>query len=186
MADIALIYDALSYYNQYKLDEGIAELAADSSFAAGVEAVGTMALPAAVFATMLYGVWRDDQQVAEQIRDENTQTGIAQGLILGMLGWKLSTAERLFLRRYVLQIYQRQDLNNIRVASYNLGLRLSYHRAAQLSAGQRKAYLKACRKWSDASPGAWNERDQINYVIDLAGALRKLFMPLWETAAAAG
>lgn len=178
--DIGSIYQALAYINQYRLEDEIANVANASRITATLEGAATVTLPAYVFGAMLYGVWHDDQQVAEQIQDENTQTGIAQGLIIGMLGWKWSNADSLFLRKYVLPIYQRDDLNNIRVLSYNLGLRLGYHRAGDYSAAERKAYLKACRKWSGADAGAWSERDQINYVIDLAGAFRTLFMPLWQ------
>ena len=114
------------------------------------------------------------------VQDENTQTGISQGLIMGMLGWKWSQVDELFVRKYVLQTYQRQELNDIRVVSYNLGLRLGYRYAASLSPAIRKGYLTACRKYSGATPGAWDKRDQINYVIDLAGAFRRIYMPFWS------
>jgi hypothetical protein len=56
---------------------------------------------------------------------------------------------------------------------------LGYHWVAGLSPGQRKTCLTVIRKFSGASAGAWSERDQINYVIDLAVTFQRVYMPLW-------
>ncbi len=113
----------------------------------------------------------------ELVKNENLRTGNTQGSIMGMLGWKWSQVDERFFRHYTLQIYQRQELNDIRVLNYNVGLRMGYHYAGALSPSQRKGCLAACRKFSGAKPGAWTERDQINYVIDMAVAFQRIYMP---------
>ena len=113
----------------------------------------------------------------ELVKNENLRTGNTQGSIMGMLGWKWSQVDERFFRHYTLQIYQRQELNDIRVLNYNVGLRMGYHYAGTLSPSQRKGCLAACRKFSGAKPGAWTERDQINCVIDMAVAFQRIYMP---------
>jgi hypothetical protein len=189
MYDVANVYDALSYAKDWELKDQIANLAADSAFIAGVQGAVTITPAVVAFYMMYHSVVDADQQVLDLVKNENTQTGFSQGVIMGMLGWKWSQVDRLFVRHHVLQIYERQDLNDLWVSAYNLGLRLGYHHAAQLSPGARKGYLTATRRVSRATAGAWTQRDQINYVIDLAGAFRKLFMPFWgrdETGARLG
>ncbi len=159
------------------LEDEIAILA-DSSFAGGAfSAAGTYFLPVMVFNLMLRGVKESDEQVENLVKDENTLTGLSQGSIMGMLGWKWSQVDGLFVRHDVLPIYQRPELNDLRVLYYNVGLRGGYHYAATLSPPARKARLEACRKYSGATPGAWNRRDQINYVIDLGVSFRRIYMP---------
>jgi hypothetical protein len=171
------LMDMLANAMRWQLEDEISNLAMVSRATAGLEATATMALPVLGFGMMLYAVWDSDQQALESVRNENTKSGFSQGLIMGMLGWKWYQVDDLFVRHYVLQIYQRQELNDSRVLSYNIGLRLGYHHAAKLSPATRKGYLTVTRKISGATPGAWNRRDQIDYVIDLAGAFRTVFMP---------
>jgi hypothetical protein len=173
------LYNALAYFKQWELEDEIKNLAVASRAGASMEVAVTIGPAALVFYLMIYYTLDSDQEVLDLVKDENTQTGFLQGVIMGMLGWKWSQVDTLFVRHYVLQIYQRQDLNNARVTAYNLGLRLGYHHAATLSPGARKGYLTATRKFSGATAGAWTQRDQINYVIDLAGAFRRLYMPFW-------
>ena len=54
---------------------------------------------------------------------------------------------------------------------------MGYYYAATLSPEQQNGCLTVCRKYPGAKPGAWNERDQINYVIDLAVAFQRVYMP---------
>jgi hypothetical protein len=170
------LYEMLGDCIRWQLEDEISNLALDSQLTAGLEAGATMTLPVVAFGMMLYAVWDSDQKAREDVQNENTASGFSQGLIMGMLGWKWSQVDALFLRHYVLQIYQRQELNDIRVVSYNIGVRLGYHHAAKLSPAIRKGYLAATRKVSGATPGAWTHRDQIDYVIDLSGAYRTTFM----------
>jgi hypothetical protein len=179
MDPLDALYGLLNYVMHRQLQDQIENIALSNAIAAESEAVVMYVPPVAVFAAMIYGVWKSDQQVLELVQNENTKTGITQGTIMGMLGWKWSQVDELFVRHHVMQYYQRQDLNDARVLSYNVGLRGGYHYAAQLSPAARKGCLKACRKFSGATPGAWSQRDQINYVIDMAVAYHRIFMPFW-------
>ena len=165
-------------FTQYAiLQAEVHNVATASAVGAFAEASALALLPAIAFEMMLGGVAYSDDQAREYVKNENTLTGFSQGLIMGILGWRWHQVDTLFLRHYVLQTYQRQELNDTRVQAYNVGVRLGYLRAAKLPPATRKGYLAVTRKVSGATPGAWTQRDQIDYVIDLAGAFRRMFMP---------
>lgn len=135
----------LSNYQAFELEDQIVNVARRSIEGAGEEAVATYALPVVVFGMMLYAVKDADEQVEDLVKNENTQTGVSQGSIMGMLGWKWRQVDERFLRKFVLQVYEREKLNELRVTQYNLGLRGGYHYAATLSPAARKGTLKVSK-----------------------------------------
>src|SRR5262249_12678326 len=133
----------------------------------GIAFVAEVAGPVSMLAQMLLGVRKDFMALAQEVADKNTKTGFSQAAVMGLLGWKWHQVTSRFARRHVLELYQRKALIYMRVTSYTVGLILGYVWATTILPPQRKVYLKVCRKISDASPGGWSERDQINYVIDM-------------------
>ncbi len=164
---IAHLFDMLANAERWQLEDEISNLAMDSRFVAGLEATATLSLPLLAFGMMLNAVWDSDQQALEEVRNENTQTGFSQGLIMGLLGWKWSQVDDRFVQHYVLQIYQRQDLNDARVLSDNIGLHWVIT-MLQTFPSNTKRISHSHSKDFGATAGAWTRRDQIDYVIDLA------------------
>jgi hypothetical protein len=177
---VGSIYYGLMQWAQWRnaalLEDEIANVKLFTNTGQAAEAVGTY-LPAIVAFELLVASIRDvDQKVRDDLRNDNFASGFSQGLIVGLLGWKWRQAVDVFGRKFVLHVYQRQELNEIRVLYYNVGLSLGYHHAATLTPEARQAYLKTVRKDSGAKAGDWDRNDQISYVIALAAAFRKEFM----------
>jgi hypothetical protein len=166
----------LAKWSEYRaLEDEVANLSGPSADSA-VEVVGAY-LPAILAFEYLVVYIRDvDERVRDELKNDNFASGFSQGLIMGLLGWKWRQAADLFGRQYVLHVYQRPELNELRTLHYNLGLSLGYHHAATLTPEARHAYLKTARKDSGAKAGDWDRNDQVSYVIALAAAFRKKFM----------
>jgi hypothetical protein len=171
----AVLIRMLQYYNQWKLDDEIANLRWASA-EAGADALGIAALPFLMLDGYVRAIDWAYEEARKAIQNENTASGLSQGLIMGLLGWKWHQVTDLFARSAILPIYQRPDLNAVWANAYNLGLRMGYHQAAQFDVDVRKGYLLQCRKISGARAARWERNDQISYVIALAAAFRKTFM----------
>jgi hypothetical protein len=141
-----------------------------------LEATATYAPAILAFELLVTSIKDVYEKVGTDLRNDNFASGFSQGLTMGLLGWKWRQAVDLFARRYVIQVYRRQDLNQIRVTYYNLGLSVGYHHVAALSTPARRAYLTAAKKDSKARAGQWTRDDQVSYVIALATAIRRRFM----------
>jgi hypothetical protein len=158
------------------LNDEIANLRGASTANAGTEAILTYVPAIVAFELLVQYIHDVDEKVRDDLRNDNFASGFSQGLIMGLLGWKWRQVVDLFGRLYVLHIYQRPELNEIRVLYYNIGLSMGYHHAATLLPPARAGYLKAVRKDSGAKAGEWTRDDQVSYVIALAAAFRKRFM----------
>jgi hypothetical protein len=170
------LYEMLTRWYPTTIEDEIANLKFESSVREGLSSGATYVAAIVAFELLVLTIKDVYEKVRDNLKNDNFASGFSQGLIMGLLGWKWRQVVDLFSRRYVLHMYREQDLNEMRVAYYNLGLRLGYHHAATLTPEARAAYLKAARKDSGATAGDWDRNDQISYVIALAAAFRKRFM----------
>src|SRR5262245_25413782 len=128
------------------------------------------------------------QRAREIVQEDEFMSGASQGFVMGLLDWEWHTVVIRFGRFRHFQIYKMDEgLNYIRVHAYNRGLAAGYSRGKAMSAEEKKAWLKEIRRLAGVhgNPAGWKassgdtlerqraQRVQINYVIDLAAAVRK-------------
>src|SRR5262249_4980921 len=142
---------------------------------------------------MAAGVWvalgAGYYEAREQFKNENAQTGFAQGFVMAILGWDWGLAVERFRRPYLHINAADEQMDVIRVESYHTGLKTGFLAGLVLPRHAKKAYLRVLRRaagsWAsmegwvnrasaaDPSYAAFMERArarnvQNNYVIALA------------------
>ena len=145
---------------------------------------GELAAPLALLATMVvggvYGLFVWPYATAEDsFRKQELRTGYAQGLAAGLIGWEWRHVADRFQREYI-RINEFDDqMNQIRVVAYNIGLGIGFRVGKALSSDAAKNVLRAVRAVAnERAPAAWDRQTQIAYVITLAAAaVRAGFVP---------
>ena len=159
------------------IQDGIIDLQA-ASFPSQLGAAGTAIIPLAWEVYVFKALGAPYEEARDLLQHEETLSGLSQGFVMGMLGWKWHHVLNLFYRHFVLRIYHTDEaLNRIRVLSYNLGLIGGFQAGRRLPEDRKKAVEAQLRKLAGHPPaGRWTKRDQINFVIDLGAAFRKLLV----------
>jgi hypothetical protein len=148
--------------------------------ASPAELAGPLALLAIMVVGGVYGLFVWPYASAEgDFRSQQLQTGFSQGLVAALIGWEWRHVADWFLRQYI-RINEFDDqMNQIRVTAYNIGLGLGFRMGEAFSPDVASAVLRAIRKLAnEQAPATWNRQTQISYVIALgAAAVRGGFVP---------
>ena len=92
---------------------------------------------------------------------------------MGILGWEWHQAVDRFGKFSASQTPMDEAVGFIAANAYNWGLRKGHKAGAALSLEEKHSYLRALRRWSGSrAPARWTRLEQIDYVIDLAAAVR--------------
>jgi hypothetical protein len=169
----ATLYGSLDAYYQ-ALAMTTLPATADAMIGAGM-----VVLPIATWVGGIVAIFYAPWAAAEEaIKEENFQTGLSQGYVMGLLRWEWGQVRDRFARLYVLDVYQDNELNVTRVKAYNAGLVSGYATGNSLSDEAKHSQLKYFRNLAGhPSAGNWTRQDQISYVISLAGPVRLLNFP---------
>jgi len=148
--------------------------------ASPAELAGPLALLATMVVGGMYGLFVWPYASAEgDYRSQQLQTGFSQGLVAALIGWEWRHVTNRFWRQY-LRINEFDDqMNQIRVVAYNLGLALGFRLGRAFSPDVASAVLRAIRQVAnEQAPATWSRLTQISYVIALAAAaVRGGFVP---------
>ncbi len=144
-------------------------------------AVGTgpalIVLPAVAYVSIFVAMGAPYWEAEEAARNENLVAGFAEGFVAGLEDWKWHHVAARFGRRYLHINEIDEQMNLIRVSSYNGGLKVGFIAAVALPAEAKKGYRRNLRSLAGVEvPTAWSSNEgaarneQISYVIALAGA----------------
>jgi hypothetical protein len=172
-----------------------ASMAAETISVPGqVAAVGAVALPVLTQVGVFVALGAGYYEARQAARNEETASGFSFGLVCGMIGWKWDHVTDHFRRKYFKMNPFDDQMDAIRVNSFNQGLLAGYLAGRALPPDAQMRYLKMFRddagrtrpssaEWkshadpTDESMAAQMERArawyvQTNYVMDLAIASR--------------
>jgi hypothetical protein len=146
--------------------------------AAGAAAAGAIPVVGMV------GVWAalgsGYLEAREQAKSEHSASGFSHGFVAAVLGWAWRHAVSRFGRRYLRMNRFDGEHDQIRVLSYNGGLKSGFLAGSALPDEAKKAYRLWLRKLAgrtDAGPWSGDadaaRREQVAYVTALAAAARK-------------
>ena len=139
----------------------------------GATAIAAGALPVLAMAGVFVALGSGYAEARAAVRNDYTASGFSQGFVMGLLGWDWHHAVDRFGVRFVIPNPMDEALGVIRVNAYNAGLRAGYFAGAGLPADQKKAYLRAIRKFAGRRDSTtWSRADQISYVIELGAVAR--------------
>jgi hypothetical protein len=181
----------------YTLGQGvdIASMAGtlvDAALAPGAVAEGTakaaVGFGAGLFAIAMteIGVWLSlgsgYYSAREGHKNESYASGFAQGFVSGVLGWNgKQTADHFGRSNVIAKNKADGRMNVIEVEAFNNGLRDGYVLTAGASPSDKKAFRLEIKAVANATmPRHWNgdenRKARVNYVIELAAALRRYFI----------
>jgi hypothetical protein len=180
-AYLARVLDSQEFADAWRVAFAARDGTLRSLTAAGpAELAGPLALLATMVVGGVYGLFVWPYASAEEdYRSREMQTGFSQGLVAALIGWEWRHVSDRFLRQY-LRINEFDDqMNQIRVTAYNVGLALGFKMGKAFSPDVASAVLRAIRKAAnEQAPATWNRQTQISYVIALgAAAVRGGFVP---------
>jgi hypothetical protein len=149
------------------------------------ELAGVFALLATMVVGGVYGLFVWPYSSAEdEYRTQQKRVGFAQGLVAALIGWEWSHVRLRFLRSYIRMNEFDAQMDEIRVADYNLALGTGFRMGKELlkSHDVAKAILSAIRKAANVqTPSTWDRQTQITYVIELGvAAVRGGFVPTFR------
>ena len=177
MADFyGIAMEALMDTLQYEEEAKIAALAQQTvPLAADIG----VAFPSFLTAYAVIGVFMalgsGYRAATEEVRNENSMAGFTQGFVMGLLGWSWQSAVNHFGRFFVVRISNTNSGDDVvRVNAYNRGLKGGYMYASAFPESVRKPLAQKLHKMARPQIGDWTENDKISYVIDLAGALKRV------------
>jgi hypothetical protein len=138
-------------------------------------AVAAGALPVIVMVGVFVALGAGYEQARELARAEESASGFSQGFVMGILGWEWRHVVDRFYRHGVIRINQSdEELNVIRVKSYDTGLKSGFLLGSFLPEEVQRAFVSGLRKLAGhPSAGQWTRNDQISLVISLATAYRR-------------
>jgi hypothetical protein len=91
--------------------------------------------------------------------------------VLGLLGFSWDRAQELFYKKAVNLNPYDEEMTFIGVKAYNVSLKAGYAAGAAASPQAKQVLLSRLKRLAGhPSPGRWNDRDKIDYVIALASA----------------
>lgn len=136
---------------------------------------GLIVAPAAAWVGILYAIGVPYKAARELCTEESSTIGIAEGYVMGLLGWQWSQAEALFEKHKVFKVYAFDpELDVVSVTAYNIGLRAGFWTAKALPADVRAKVLEKLRTLAQhPSAGNWSRLARIDFVIELAGAYQR-------------
>ena len=113
-------------------------------------------------------------EARELIKNEATVSGFSQGFVAGLLNMSAGTVKSIFGQHGVIPRHPGdRDSDVIEMKARNRGLVAGYLMANQVSADDKKAYLKEIRQFTGpVSAGDWTDRNKRDYVIEYAAKLR--------------
>ena len=161
---------------EVRLAAGIAELRNASLLVGAAELVVTLGVPIAVWIGVFVALGAPYAEAKALVQNANFQTGFTQGFVTGLLKWewRRHTVPRFFMFGPAAPNHFDESLSYVAANSYNEGLRAGYVHAMSINDDGKKAILSRLRSLSPSTrPGRWNELDQRDYVIELAGAGRR-------------
>ena len=143
--------------------------------AGGLAAIAAGALPVLTQVGVFVALGAGYFQAREIVENEESAWGLAEGFVMGVLGWEWHHVVARFYRARVLQIYHTDEaLNSIRVRAYNTGLKAGFLFGSFLPDSLQAAYVKGLRNLAGhPSTGDWSRNVQISFVISLAAAFRR-------------
>jgi hypothetical protein len=183
-AYIARVLDSQEYADAWRIAFAARDGTLRSLTAAGP---GELAGPLALLATMVVGgvyglfVW-PYSSAEDSYRAQELRTGFSHGLVAALIAWEWRHVSDRFQRQY-LRINEFDDqMNQIRVAAYNLGLGLGFRLGKGFGRDVANAVLRAIRmSANEQAPATWDRQSQISYVIALgAAAVRSGFVPMFQ------
>jgi len=162
----------LQHYNQGKLNDAVEAMESEARMS-GMSAIVAAELPIIFQGAVFVALGAGYLEAREAAKNEFSRTGFSQGFVMGILGWQWQHVVKRFYLQHIVHIYHfDEEINTIRVESYNLGLKGGFLLGSNLSPRLRKAYSRGLRKLAGhPSTGDWTASDQVSFVISLAGAL---------------
>lgn len=165
----------LRMYDAAKVARAITLASEGGMIATG--AAGAVAAGAIPVITMV-GVWvalgSGYYQAREAAKVAEAASGFSQGFVMALLSWTWGNAVQLFGRHY-LKINPADDqMNVIRVGSYNQGLRTGFLAGIVLPPVAKKEYLRRIHQYASHGPPHWASdpnvarNQQVSLVINLA------------------
>lgn len=140
-------------------------------------AAGAVAAGAIPVITMV-GVWvalgSGYYQAREEAKVTETASGFSQGFVMALLTWPWSSAASLFGRHYLNINQADNQMNVIRVESYNKGLRTGFLAGVVLPPEAKKEYLRRIHQYVGYGPAHWASNpdlarnQKVSVVINLA------------------
>ena len=140
---------------------------------AGAGAIAAGAVPVLAMVGVFVALGAGYAEARAAAKNEGTASGFSQGFVMGTLGWEWHQAVDRFGKFSANQTPMDEAVGFIAANAYNWGLRKGHQAGAALSLEEKRSYLHALRRWSGSrAPRRWTRLEQIDYVIDLAAALR--------------
>jgi len=140
---------------------------------AGAGAIAAGAVPVLAMVGVFVALGAGYAEARAAAKNEGTASGFSQGFVMGILGWEWHQAVDRFGKFSASQTPMDEAVGFIAANAYNWGLRKGHKAGAALSLEEKHSYLRALRRWSGSrAPARWTRLEQIDYVIDLAAAVR--------------
>jgi hypothetical protein len=158
-----------------RLAAGMAHLRNSTLLIGSAELALTLGVPVATWIGVFAAMGAPYLEAKAVVTHEKFQSGFSQGFVCGILKWEWSHATSRF-GKYSAGPANPFDatLSVMAANSYNDGLKAGFTHANLLKEDARKALLYRLKSLSPhSSPGNWDRRDQVAYVVELAAAGRR-------------
>jgi hypothetical protein len=163
-----------TFLDEAAIDAGITTM--DGVMVSGIAMayVGPILGMAGVFMALGSGY----EEAREEIQNEATASGFAQGFVAGILNMSPRTTSWLFGQHGVIQRHPMDpEADVLEMKAHNRGVIAGYTLANMASEDQKKSFVFEIREFTgDVPVGAWTDRDKIDYVIEYAAKLRLHFL----------
>jgi hypothetical protein len=166
---------SLAAASDARLAAGLAQLRNSSLLIGSAELALTLGVPIAAWVGVFAALGAPYLEARTIVTHENFQSGFSQGFVCGILKWEWRHAVSRFGKFSAGQLNGfDESLSFLAANSYNDGLRAGFTHANLLEEDARKALLSRLKSLSPySSPGNWDRRDQVAYVVELAAAGRR-------------
>lgn len=167
--------------------------AAEGTLVAGAgTTVAAVVIPVVAMVAVQVALGAGYYQAREKAKKDEFVSGFARGFIIGLLKWELRFTIDRFWDNAVARDSWDEAMPTIRAQAHNEGLIAGRVAGLAKSDAEKQVYLKWLTKVSDASTAGWTSRSdnwnermrarrvQLNYVIEMAVAARKLGLVIAE------